>query len=88
MSVRVDCGPLLSHYTDNQRLVEVEGRTVGECLRQLVERFPRLKLFDKDGGLLAYIDIYINAESAYPGELDRPVQDGDEISILLMIDGG
>ncbi|MFC2002037.1 MoaD/ThiS family protein [Chloroflexota bacterium] len=88
MSIKVNTGPLLSQSTNKQQIVEVNGNTVGECLRNLVEQFPRLKLFEKDGQLLAYIEIYINGESAYPQELDKPVKDGDELSIILMIDGG
>ena len=32
--------------------------------------------------------IYINGESAYPGELDKSVKDGDELSMVLIIAGG
>lgn len=88
MSIKVHNSPLLSQYTDNQTVFEVSGDTVGKCLRHLVEQYPKLKLFDHDGKLLAYIEIYINGESTYPQELDKPVKDGDELSILLMIDGG
>ncbi len=45
-------------------------------------------LFDKNGELLGYLDIYVNGKSAYPEELAKPVKDGDELDILFMIVGG
>jgi hypothetical protein len=45
-------------------------------------------LFDKKGTLLNAIEIYINLKSAYPGELVKPVKDGDDIHITLMLAGG
>jgi molybdopterin converting factor small subunit len=44
-------------------------------------------LFDKSGNLLNYVDIYVNGESSYPEELAKPVKDGDEIHITLIIAG-
>jgi len=45
-------------------------------------------LFDKKGRVLNGIEIYINHKSAYPDELAKPVKDGDEISITLVLAGG
>jgi molybdopterin converting factor small subunit len=71
-------------------VVEVSGSTVGECLNQLVKRFPRLKpmLLGKKGRLLNYVEVYVNQESSYPEELAKPVKDGDELHITLIIAGG
>ena len=87
MAIKVDVGQL-SFYTDNQRIVEVNGGTIRECLENMVEKFPELKLFDKDGSLLLYWGICVNGNMVYPNELNNPVKAGDELSILLMIDGG
>ena len=90
MSITVNIHQALRQITNNQATVEVAGTTVGECLTELVQRFPDIKskLFDKTGKLLNYIDIYVNAESSYPEELAKPVKDGDKLSITLMIAGG
>lgn len=90
MGIKVHTSPLLSQYTNNQRIVEVNGSTVGECLKNLVEQFPGLEkvLFNEHGKLLNYLGIYVNEESTYPEELIKPVKDGDELSITLMISGG
>ena len=53
-----------------------------------MDEFPNLKLFDTDGELLAYLDVYVNGESAYPEGLKKPVKDGNELSVILMIGGG
>ena len=90
MSVIVNLHPNLYQLTDGQTTVEVEGNTVGQCLDELVRRFPGIKsrLFDKKGKLLNYIDIYVNQESSYPEELAKAVRDGDELHITLLIAGG
>ena len=71
-------------------MVAVEGRTVGQCLEALVRRYPDLKavLFDEHGELQRNLEIYLNLESAYPDELLKPVQDGDQIHITVMLTGG
>ena len=88
MSIKVYIGPLLAPYTNNQSVIQVNGDTVGECLRYLVKQFPDLKLFDKEGNLLAYHELYVNRETMYPKELDKQVKDGDEIAITHIITGG
>ena len=90
MSVKINVRPGMQHLTSDQDMVEVNGSTVGECLNQLIEQFPAIKdeLFDEDGKVLNYIDIYVNGKSSYPEELVKPVKDGDELYILRAIGGG
>jgi len=77
-------------HTDGRKSVEVDGRTVGQCIEELVNLYPGLKeaLLDAKGGLKNTIEVYLNLESAYPDELKRPVKDGDDIHLTLMIAGG
>ena len=90
MSITVNIHQALRQITNYQATVEVSGTTVGECLADLVQQFPDVKgkLFGKNGKLLNYIDIYVNAESSYPEELAKSVKDGDKLSITLMLAGG
>lgn len=90
MSVKVKIHKTHRQFTDGLEVVEVEGRRVGDCLGDLVRRFPAFKeaLFDKKGRLLNVIEIYVNMESTYPEELAKKVQDGDEIHIVVMLAGG
>jgi len=91
MSIKVNIPWFLRELTNGVEVAHVDGSTVGECLEHLVEQFPiiKQKLFnDKTGKLFDYIDIYVNRESSYPGESAKPVKDGDEIHIILIVDGG
>jgi len=55
-----------------------------------VKEYPALKevLFEKGDKLRNNIEIYVNLESAYPDELAKPVNDGDEMHITVMLAGG
>ena len=90
MSVAVNIPQFLQHLADNVKVTDVNGRTVGECLKDLVRQVPQLEalLFTKRGKLIKYLDVYINGESAYPEELAKPVNDGDELHIMKAIVGG
>jgi len=90
MSVKVFLYSGLKEFTDGKNMVEVQGSTVGECLADLIEQFPKMKpeLFDKDGKLLGRILVSINLKSAYPEELAKPIKNGDELYILRAIPGG
>jgi molybdopterin converting factor small subunit len=90
VSVKVNIHRTHRSYTDGLEVVEVEGRTVGDCLEHLVQQYPGMKegLFDKKGKLLNVVEVYVNNESAYPEELAKSVKDGDEIHLILMLAGG
>ena len=72
------------------KVAEVNGNTVGECLKHLTAKFPPIEkqLFDEQGKLLSFIDIYVNGLSSYPEKLAKSVKDGDELSIRFIIGGG
>ena len=90
MSVKIHLHPLLFHLADNKDIVEVEGKTVGACLEKLVARYPDLTdwVFDKEREINNLFEIYVNMESAYPENLAKPVSDGDEINLVIVIAGG
>lgn len=90
MSVKINVSPALAHLTDDNQQVEVNGSNVGQCLNQLVARYPDIKswLFAKDGKLNRTTEVYVNSKSSYPDELAMPVKDGDELHIITIIIGG
>jgi molybdopterin converting factor small subunit len=90
MSVKINIPLLYRHVTDGLSAAEVEGATVEDCLKSFMQRFPGVKgvLLDKKGRVLNGIEIYLNHKSSYPAELVKPVEDGDEIFITLVLAGG
>ncbi len=90
MSIIVNIHRTHRHYTDGLNQISVKGRTVGECLQFLIQKFPDLQkiLFNQNGALRKHFEIYVNTESAYPDELKKPVSDGDEIHITALLAGG
>jgi len=90
MSIKIKLSSYLQRFTNHTEAVEVNASTVGECLKHLVEQFPLLKerLFDKQGKLFIYFNIYVNGKSVYPPNPDKPVRDGDEILIVSTLSGG
>jgi molybdopterin converting factor small subunit len=71
-------------------VVDVDGNTVGECLSQLIRQYPEMEkaLFAKKDKLLNVVEVFVNHATAYPNELTKPVKDGDEINLLVMLAGG
>ena len=90
MSVKVHIHTTHRQFTNGLKVVSLEGGTVGECLNQLIKQFPGMEkaLFAKKDLLLKNVEIYLNRESAYPNELVKPVKDGDEIHLVVMLAGG
>ena len=74
----------------NPDVVTVDGKTVGECLDDLVRQYPYIEtlIFDKQRQLLRQIYVFVNAESLYKMELTKPVKEGDILIIALLITGG
>ena len=90
MSVQIEMSSIFARYTNNQLKIPVEGKTVGECINDLVTQYPDLKrmILDKNGKLLHSYDVFVNGESAYPQEMAKPVKDGDKVQVVMLIQGG
>lgn len=88
MPAKVNIHPFLNDGKELTR--EVEGKTVGECLMNIVRENPKIgeKLFDKGKKLKGYIEVLVNSKSTYPEELSYPVKDGDQIDVIVFLSGG
>ena len=86
MSIKVQIDSALLHLTNGNEVVEVKGKTVGQCLNDLRVRFPDLgsALFQQDQ-VWSDIGIFLNDESAYLSQL---VEEGDKLAILMPLGGG
>jgi molybdopterin converting factor small subunit len=90
LNVEIHVPQFLQHLTDDIQTVEVKGNTVGECLDDLVIRFPQLssRIFDKNGKLQKHLDVWINGETGGHSGLVQPVADGDKLTVINIIAGG
>jgi molybdopterin converting factor small subunit len=91
MSVAVRLPTVLRVHAQNQAIVEVDGATIGEVLTSLVTANPGLagQVISEDGQLNKFVNIYVNDDDVrYLQQLETPVADGDEISILPAVAGG
>jgi len=90
MPVRVYIHATHRQFTNGLEVVSVKGNTVGECLNHLVRQYPGMEkaLFAKKDKLLNVVEVFVNHATAYPNELAKPVKDGDEINLLVMLAGG
>ena len=89
-TIKINIPSYMRSSIGDSNVLEVKGNTVGESLNNLVKEFPDAKkhFFSSDGHLFENISIYVNGESAYPELLAKPVKDGDELKILVLIGGG
>ena len=91
MAVKVRIPSPLQPLAGGQPSVEASGATLREVLADLEVRFPgiRDRLYDEDGNLRRFVNLYLNDEDIrfLEGE-DTVVQEGDEVSIIPAIAGG
>lgn len=76
--------------TRGEAVVEVEGKTVGACLREVGARYDGFDelIFDADGSVLRFVRLFVNGEQIDRSALDTPVSGDDEVLILAAIAGG
>lgn len=88
MSIKIRMGKSLQHYVGNTEMVEVQGKTVGECLDDLISRYPDIKkyLFDRNGILM--VMAILNGAMLLEKELSRKVSDGDDLDLIQIVGGG
>lgn len=81
----------LTKLTQNQSEVRVEGKTVREIIEALEAGYPgiRERLCDDKGQLRRFVNMFVREEDIrFQQNLDTPVHDGDEVSIIPAIAGG
>ena len=91
MSVKVRIPSPLRSYTDGADVVETTGASVGEVLNALKAKAAGIetRLFKGEGQLNRFVNVYLNDEDIrFLKNLDTPVKEGDEISIVPAIAGG
>ncbi len=90
MGVKVIIAETFQSATGGLEAVEVEGKTLGQCLKGAVKKYPGLQTFwfKSDKRLAPYILVLINGENTSQNKLSRRINSGDEIYPMLIIGGG
>ncbi len=81
----------LRKLTQGKEEVSAAGATVGEVIADLEKRYPGLKerICDDSGALRRFVNVFVRDEDIrFQQNLDTPVKDGDELSIVPAIAGG
>ena len=81
----------LRTFTGGADIVEVSGETVGQALEALKGKAAGIetRLFKGPNQLNRYVNVYVNDEDIrFQKNLETPLKDGDELSIIPAIAGG
>jgi molybdopterin converting factor small subunit len=85
--MRVLIPSALVSYTGGSH-VEASGRTLGEVLSDLDQRYPgiRFRMVDEQDRIRRHIRVFINADQVL--DLARPLEADDEVVIVQALSGG
>ncbi len=81
----------LRKLTEGKEEVSADGSTIGEVIAALEASYPGIKarICDDKGDVRRFVNIFANDEDIrFLKNLDTPVADKDEISIVPAIAGG
>jgi len=90
MAIKIRIPSPLRSYTQGADVVESSGASVGEVLNNLKSKAAGIetRLF-KGTQLNRFVNVYLNDEDIrFLKNLETPVKEGDEISIIPAIAGG
>ena len=91
MPTKVRIPTPLRKLTNNEEVVEVTAKNIGEAIAELQSRFPGIqeRLVDEKGEVRRFVNVYVNEEDIrFLQGSQTPLKDGDEISIIPAIAGG
>jgi sulfur-carrier protein len=91
MAVKIRIPSPLRSYTQGADVIETSGSNVGEVLNSLKQKAAGIetRLFKGTNQLNRFVNIYLNDEDIrFLKNLETPVKEGDEISIVPAIAGG
>ena len=78
----------LRSYTAQAAVVEAEGATVDELLRDLDRQFAgmRFRVVDEQGRLRTHMKVFVNMDSVR--DLSSPIGPADEVTLMQALSGG
>jgi len=90
-TIQVRIPTAMRPQTGNLDSVQVQGASVKEVLGTLTSQYPELgkRLYKNQSELNRFVNVYVNDEDIrFLENLDTPVKQGDELSIVPAIAGG
>lgn len=86
--VRVRIPTPLRSYTAHASAVTADGATVDEILDDLDRQFPgiRFRMIDEQGRLRTHMKIFVGPELTR--DLDTPVDESVEVTVMQALSGG
>ena len=77
----------LKDRADGQGQVDLPGDSLGQVLRELERRFPRLEgwVLDEHGNIRRHVNVFVDGER---GSADTPIASTARIHVLASISGG
>ena len=90
MAVIIQIPTALRGFTERKSEVEVEGRTVGEAINALAERYPDLRQHLYQGkDLRSFINVFVGETNIKKLEgLETKLPEGETIMLVPAIAGG
>jgi molybdopterin synthase sulfur carrier subunit len=91
MAIKIRIPTPLRQLTNGVDIAEASGATVGDVLNDLTAKFAGMdkRLFKTPGELNRFVSIYVNDEDIrFLENLQTPVKEGDDVSIVPAIAGG
>lgn len=91
MAITVRIPTPLRKITQDKDEVEASGSNIKEIIEDLETNYTGLKerICDENGELRKFVNFYLNDEDIrFMENLETPVKDGDELSIIPAIAGG
>jgi sulfur-carrier protein len=81
----------LRALTNGEEVVSASGKSVLELIEDIDKKFPGIKdrICEADGKVRRFVNIFVNEEDIrFLEDLQTPISDKDEVSIIPAIAGG
>lgn len=90
LSITINLHKVYQPYSNGEEIINVDGKTVNECLRHMIKIHPGLEkaIFIEKEKLHPLVEIFLNLTSTYPDTLRKEVKDGDKIHLIHTLAGG
>jgi molybdopterin synthase sulfur carrier subunit len=77
----------LKDRADGRSQVELPGDSIGQVLRELERRYPRLEgwILDEHGRVRRHVNVFVDGERSTS---ETPVDEGARVHVLPSISGG